>query len=869
MHWHIAPTQPITAAQQTAAQQSPLLAQLLLQRGITTPEAMATFLDPMATPPISGLALPTMDVAVQRLVRAIDEQEPILIYGDFDVDGITGTAVLLETLRHLQAKVSFYTPDRAKEGHGLHAASLVRLISIRQVKVVVSTDTGITNVNEVCLLNNLGVSSIITDHHELADVLPPGVANVNPRLLHDESHPLAPMAGVGVAFKLCELLLAHYQADPVVTERLLDLVAIGTIADVAPLTMENRRLVTHGLQVLNQRNRLGLNAVLAQATVAEDAPLNAETVGFTIGPRLNAIGRLADANEAVTLLTTTDAEEAHRLASQLEALNRRRREVCEKTALEAEQFIRQSGMSIGPHADQTRAIVLASPDWHLGVIGIVASRLVEAYRVPVFLMVHDTQANTLRCSARSIKGFSITEALEPLRHYFTVFGGHAMAGGFTLSFDRFNAFKQDLYAVAAKLVTPEMMQPELNIDATLTHEQLTEGLVAQLQALEPCGQGNRAPVLGVLDATVVSAKLLNEQHLKLVISNGYGTTPIDALMWRVKDRSLPQAGDKVDVAGSVGLNTFNQKTRVQLVLNDFRLTPANAAQQDGITGGLLPALPQIQPKPQLPVATVAPARTEQAIMPAVAETNGVVWVDHRHRHALDQFVGLLLKEALPDGGQRLVFHEGREPQLPYSQPAHFINRQSAKPATELIFWDFPPDMATLQTVLHGVQPRVIHWVGGKYMTVPVRPDVLAYQKVLFGVCNRLPAQSPVAIAELACTLATSAGAVLTGLAALKRMGVIAATMPTPGFVSIAVLPKQVDQMSLENLPLEQNSWQQALTTVADWRHVCLTAGGAVWQPLLAALMQTPVGEGFTPATAQDTSPPHINQDLLTPSGAAA
>jgi single-stranded-DNA-specific exonuclease RecJ len=846
VNWILPPEVDVNALQIAAAHQSPILAKMLVRRGITTPDAMTAFLAPLHTPEVSGLDLPGMDLALERLETALAEQQPILIYGDFDVDGITGTAVLMETLTYLKAKVSYYIPDRAKEGHGLHSASLCRLVSTRQLKLVISTDTGITNYNEVCMLSNLGVDTIITDHHELAEMLPPSVANINPRMLDNQQHPLAPMAGVGVAFKLCELLLARHNAPAEITTKLLDLVAIGTIADVAALTLENRRLVQQGVTVMNTRQRTGLVAILEQAGVLPEAELSAETVGFVLGPRLNAIGRLENANDAVTLLTTQDATEAARLASHLEALNRRRKDLCDKTTLEAEQFIRQAGVSVGVNDNEQRALVLASPDWNLGVIGIVANRLVDRYRVPVFMMVHDTQANTFRCSARSIEGFPLVEVLEPLKDMFTVFGGHAMAGGFTLPVERFHRCRQALYDIAAARITPEMMQKPLKIDVCLDLSEATTTFIDHLAVLEPTGQANRPPVVALQKLTVAASRLLNEQHLKLVLSdpNHPKAPALEAIYWRLGDRSVPQTGDEVDVAGQLTLNRFNGSERPQLILADFRpagrtqlrTPPAVSSRQSGfmpvapVLASTLPsALPSDLPSDMTADSTpataavagkatvkvgVSPPVLAQAInapvkpaikpamtLPADATTDAAdkspMWVDHRHRSDLEQYIGLLLQDSTP---QRLVYHEGRSPNLPYLQPHHCISRLQAQPAEELIFWDLPPDADTLQQVLATVQPKVVHWAAGKFATVPLRPAPTDFLKVLLYVLNQSQANEAIKVTALASQLATTESVILCGLNVLQQCAYIQTTMPPPTDTTVGELTVTVKLMPRNGQP---------------------------------------------------------------------
>jgi hypothetical protein len=366
---------------------------------------------------------------------------------------------------------------------------------------------------------------------------------------------------------------------------------------------------------------------------------------------------------------------------------------------------------------------------------------------------------------------------------------------------------------------------------------------------------------------VVTAKLLNEQHLKLVVNTGYGTPTMEALYWRMGDRPMPQTGDVIDCAGTVSLNTFNGQTRAQLTLADFRPTPQTAQRGSHASGAMLPQVPlTMATTPDVPatgtgrlatLSTSQPVHVSQASRPEPSKTGPisteVVWVDHRHRQQLPQFVGLLMKEPLDHSIERRIFHEGREPQLPYVQPHHLVTRLTAAPADELIFWDFPPDIVTLQQVMQQVRPRVVHWIGGKYETVPVLARVQDYQKLLFALCNRLSPQEAYPLMQLASQLATSTAVIVAGLTLLAQQRVIAVATPGLHTVQIQVISTQPNGTDADSY-LALHSWEQALQTVADWRHWCLKGHTSVWQSVLAdmgkptpVLMENPATRLAVPA----------------------
>lgn len=794
-----------------AAAGSPLLARLLANRGLTEPDDIRAFLELDTYLPTDARQLPDIDQAVERIARAIEAREPILIYGDFDVDGITGTAVLYETLKkRLNANVSFYIPDRATEGHGLNTAALVRLTSSRQVKLVITTDTGITNFSEVSLLNGLGVDTVITDHHALPENLPPAVANVNPQRLLAEypDHPLGPLCGAGVAYKLCELLLARFlppaEAE-MAREALLDIVAVGTVVDMVPLIRENRYLVYKGLQVLNRRERLGLREILAQAGVNENAPINSETLGFTIGPRLNALGRLERADQGAELLTTADPERARVIAAHLECLNRKRRDLCDQTFLEADTYLQRTG-GLGDN----RAVILASPDWNPGIIGIVASRLIEKYHVPVFMMMADESKGVVRCSARSIPGFHMHDELLALEDYFLNFGGHAGAAGFSLKQERLDAFKRELHAICARAITDEQMRPIVEVDARLEWEQINPHLIALMDRMAPFGMDNPSPRFVVGNVQVAAQRGIgeDERHLKLVLTPvrrkaGEANPPLDGLMWNVGRGQRLEPDAEYDFVVNPGLNTFNGVTKVQLIVEDYRLSNEGARSNAMGSGSAARSL-RVEPPS---VHKTARREQQQGRNQAAREVSSAValreapedmsdlsdstassapqWVDHRSREGLESVIGRLM-QPLRERRDLLVFHEGRPPELPFLEESLVVGRLALRPAAELVFWDLPPSPELFRQVLEVVQPGVIHLAGGKYRSVPLFQPERNYLTLILQALRRqqsesaktLPADGSqkIVLNAFAARLATTEAIIGQGLVLLETLGMLEARL---------------------------------------------------------------------------------------------
>ncbi len=525
----------------------PLIGETLARRGIITPTAARAFLDPAAYTSVSPFDLPDMDRAVERIQRAIRQHEVIGVWGDFDVDGQTSTALLVSSLREAGAQVIFHIPNRLDEGHGIKLPNLQRLID-QGIGLILTCDTGISEHQAIDYANSHGIDVVITDHHTLTPELPNAYAIVNPQRLND-GHPLRNLPGVGVAYKLIEGLHGD-------TPALLDLVALGIVADVAQQRGDTRYLLQRGLENLRKTERLGLQALIELAEV-DPAQISEETIGFALAPRLNALGRLEDANLAVELLTTHDVERARVLASRLEALNNQRRLLVEQVYSATKAQIAQDDSLL-----DSSVIVLAHPTWHSGVVGIVANRLVEEYGRPVILLVapEDEPAHG---SARSIDGVNITEALAANANLLDGFGGHAGAAGLRLPQANIKALRRAL----ARTVTLPESDALLRIDDFVTLPEITLDLAADLGRLAPFGAGNPPLVLAVRDVHVSSQSVIgrSRDHTWMMVEDQDGNSQ-RVIWWQ--SGSIPQG--RIDLALSVHAGDYKGEHQLQIAWVDSR-----------------------------------------------------------------------------------------------------------------------------------------------------------------------------------------------------------------------------------------------------------------------------------------------------------
>ena len=541
-----------------------LVAQALVRRGITSPEDAQAFLDPSAHPENSPFDLSGMNAAVERIHLAIRNHEPICIWGDFDVDGQTSTALLVQMLRILGADVTYHIPIRAVSSHGVHIPELIELID-HGVKLILTCDTGITAHKAVDFATSRGVDFVITDHHDLGETLPDAVAIVNPKMLSSE-HPLSTLAGVGVAYKLAQALLEKVPSSQLTSYELLDLVALGLIADVALLQGDTRALVQKGLAALRETKRLGLQVIMEIAGVQPET-INEETIGFTFAPRLNAMGRLGDANPAVELLTTNDPVRARVLATQLEGLNSQRRLLTSQVYRAAESQLRED-----PSLLEQPAIVLGHPAWPGGVVGIVASRLKDRYNKPVILF-NTAVGEPARGSARSIEGLHITEAIAQQKELLLGFGGHPMAAGMALEQENLPAFRKGLGKTLESMLGDMVYEePSLQIDAWLPFDELTFDLADHIEQLSPFGAGNPSLNFASRNVTLLAVRKIGktQEHLRLNLEDEHGNTT-SVLWWNGMDDELPETGSKIDIAYSLRASTFRGERQLSLQFIDYRL----------------------------------------------------------------------------------------------------------------------------------------------------------------------------------------------------------------------------------------------------------------------------------------------------------
>ena len=563
--WNIAPA---ASPEALAAYHGlpPAVAQVLINRGQTDPDAALRWLsaDDWRSGGFASYARKApIEVAAERLRRAIADHDQIIVYGDFDADGVSSTALLVQALRALGGEVKAYIPGRVDEGYGVNNDSL-HMLKEYGARVIVTVDCGIRSVDEVALGESLGLTMIVTDHHSVGEVHPAAFALINPKLNDcDYSEPM--LAGVGVAFRLAELLLNGTNA-PITPEDLLDLVAIGTVADLAPLSSaENRALVRAGLKVLQSAQRPGVRALLQVSGIATE-DMNASGIGFGLGPRINAAGRLAHAKQAYQLLITEDDGEAANLAAGLQTLNIERQRLTREAQDLIKVQLEREGLLDAP------LIFAGHPDFREGIVGLVAGRLTEEFYRPSAVL-HEGETES-RASCRSIPGFHITHALDQCSDLLVRHGGHAQAAGFTVRNEHLRELRERLTAIAAGELAGRDLRPALRIDKVLEPHEMTLTLAGELKLLEPTGQDNPTPLFAALNLRVVDAQTVGKdgQHLRFMLRDDGSGQVFNAIGFRMGGNGAyrPSLGERVDAAFQLEANTWRGDTRLQLRLEDLR-----------------------------------------------------------------------------------------------------------------------------------------------------------------------------------------------------------------------------------------------------------------------------------------------------------
>jgi len=552
------------AAMTQSLQLPPLVARLLVGRGVETTEEASAFLYGGIELLHDPYSLSGMELAVQRIRRALEQGERIRIYGDYDADGVSSTSLMIHMLERLGANFDYYIPHRTREGYGMNKGA-IDLAAEAGVGLIVTVDTGISAVEEIAYANGVGIDVVVTDHHEPPEELPDAYAIVNPKQ-PGCSYPYQSLAGVGVAFKLATALLGEPPVD------LTDIVALGTIADVMPLTGENRALVRLGLRTMASGARPGF-AALAETSGAALDKITATNVAFAMAPRINASGRLDHADGAVQLLTTSDREAADLLAARLDALNRERQLIVEEMVEQAkQQWSDKCAAAAAAGKPEPSVIVVAGEGWNAGVIGIVASKLLERHYKPSVVLGIDPQTGMCKGSARSIDGFDLHAALTECAELFEHFGGHQAAAGMSLHRDRLTAFEDSLEGAAAAWLTQDDWIPKTAIDIACELNDVTLATIDQLSLLEPFGAGNPAPRVLIAAQPIVDKRTMGKDSRHLRLTVGSGARRVEAVGFGFGELSERIAyGTPADLIGELAVNEWNGSRKPQLFIQDIRI----------------------------------------------------------------------------------------------------------------------------------------------------------------------------------------------------------------------------------------------------------------------------------------------------------
>lgn len=650
-----------------------LLKRLLYTRGVKSDKDIYEFLHPLEIEITKPEVFTDMAKTVERLSKAIDNNEKIVIYGDFDADGVTSTSLLYKTFKYLGADVNYFIPDRDKEGHGFDTKALVKLMTTVKPKVIISVDCGISDVEAVNFINSFKIDVIITDHHEAPEVLPEAYSIINPKAPNalDENlstktiESLTSLAGVGVAFKVAQGLLLHYNKTEFVYD-ILPFVAVGTIADVVPLIGENRYFVTKGLELISQGKHYGLKRLLESAGFVLERGITAENIAFGVAPRINASGRLDTVEDAVKILISDNKQEIEMAVISLNEFNKVRQTLCQEIFLEAEEMLEKEGK-------KNPAIILFKNDWHIGIIGIVASKLVEKYYKPVFLMTYSEETKMYRCSARGVDGISLYDVISANAELLEGFGGHKLAAGLYFSEEKtsFNEVKAALNNTIKEIINGKEIKPFIDIDLEINPTDISVELVNEISQMEPFGASNPSPVFAVKNFKIKEKKLMgdNKDHLRLTVQSG--ACEFNCIRWQQGDIPLV-SGDVIDVAFHPQINEYNGNTNVQLIVDDIH---SELLKEDEV------------------------------------ENVGIKIYDQRKKDNILPLVDDYIKKSKKN---IIIFAESKtvKDQLaPYKNISEKINsRETVTNCDVLMFFDYPADKETLDKIIEDASPSAIHFM---------------------------------------------------------------------------------------------------------------------------------------------------------------
>lgn len=659
----------------TDTKEKSLIKRLLISRGITSEQEMRDFLNPLEMTLTSPDMFTDMPKAIERLSKAIDNQETIIIYGDFDADGVTSTSVLYKTLKYLNANVHYFIPDRENEGHGFDKKALIKLMTTIKPKVIISVDCGISDVDAVKFINSFKmIDVIITDHHEAPEVLPEAYAIINPKAPNALSETLTAkqieyltyLAGCGVAFKVAQALLTKYGKLEFIYE-ILPFVAVGTISDVVPLLGENRYFVTKGLDLISRGKHEGLKKLLESAGYDITKGVTAENIAFGVAPRINASGRLDTVDAALKVLISDNPQEVQMSVTTLNELNRVRQTLCQEVFMQADDMVQKEG-------NKYPAIVLANEGWHIGIIGIVASKLVEKYYKPVFLMSYVKEKNEYRCSARSIEGVPLYDVICANSELFEGFGGHKLAAGLSFSGEKtnFETVKKALCETVKEYTANKELKPFVKIDLMLEPQDITVNLVEEISQLEPFGASNPSPIFAVNNLKVKQKRLMGQDNSHLRLTVGADANEYTAIWWQKGDIGLG-SGDNVDIAFHPQINEFNGNVSVQLIIDDIHSDALKEEEKNVQTS-----------------YKIYDNRTKTGILPNVND---------------------YIKNSQKD---IKVFAESKytlDTIKPYKEIySKVFTREDIQKCDVLMFFDYPADKKTLDKILDQAKPTMVHFM---------------------------------------------------------------------------------------------------------------------------------------------------------------
>ena len=535
---------------------SELLATILVNKNIITQKEINEFLNPTRNDFFDPFLMNDMDIAIKRIKKAIENQEKVIIYGDYDVDGITSITVLKSFLKDVGLNVDYYIPNRLEEGYGLNKNAIDE-IAKKEYKLMITVDCGISAIEEVDYANSLGIEVIITDHHEPGDEIPKALAVVDNKR-KDSKYPFRELAGVGVAFKVSQALAQSMNIREEEYLKYLDIVCVGTISDIVPLVSENRVITKLGLKLVKQTRNMGLRAIINSSGYSQ---INSTTISFGVAPRINACGRMGKAEQALKLLLSKDIYEVNKLTQELNSYNRERQEIEKEIFENALTKIEQNNLA------KNRTIVVGGENWHHGVIGIVSSKITEKYFKPSILLSFE-EDGTGKGSGRSIPGFDLHEALMKCENCLEKFGGHSMAVGLTIKKENLEQFYKKFEKIAEENEIENII-PIINVDAKIELDKIDKSVVEDLKQLEPFGEANKTPTFALKNIRIDSIRALSEgKHLKLTLREN--NQIINAIGFNIGELAEAyKIGDKIDIAGVLEINTFNGIDNLQINIKDI------------------------------------------------------------------------------------------------------------------------------------------------------------------------------------------------------------------------------------------------------------------------------------------------------------